>query len=108
MQDELAEAGDQGFGFVGMTVAKTLVGGDEVVAILRRKVQYVPRAALTVLFGVAGLLLATDRVRRQFAGRGGLSHLVGEDGRVDRLDGLPSRTGWRRPFDLPRRFYNPR
>ena len=37
MQKELAEAGDQGFGFVGMTVAKTLVGGDEVVSILRRK-----------------------------------------------------------------------
>jgi hypothetical protein len=39
MQKELAEAGDQGFGFVGMTVAKTLVGGDEVVAILRRTLQ---------------------------------------------------------------------
>jgi hypothetical protein len=39
MQKELAEAGDQGFGFVGMTVAKTLVGGDEVVSILRRKIQ---------------------------------------------------------------------
>lgn len=39
MQKELAEAGEAGFGFVGMTVAKTLVGGDEVVAILRRKVQ---------------------------------------------------------------------
>lgn len=39
MQKELAEAGDGGFGFVGLTVAKTLVGGDEVVAILRRKVQ---------------------------------------------------------------------
>ena len=39
MQKEIAEAGDQGFGFVGMTVAKTLVGGDEVVAILRRTLQ---------------------------------------------------------------------
>ncbi len=39
MQKELAEAGDQGYEFVGMTVAKTLVGGDEVVAILRRKLQ---------------------------------------------------------------------
>jgi hypothetical protein len=39
MQKELLEAGDQGFGFVGMTVAKTLVGGDEVVSILRRRVQ---------------------------------------------------------------------
>ena len=37
MQKELAEAGDQGFGFVGLTVAKTLVGGDEVVSILRRR-----------------------------------------------------------------------
>ena len=37
MQKELSEAGDQGYEFVGMTVAKTLVGGDEVVAILRRK-----------------------------------------------------------------------
>lgn len=37
MQKELTEAGEQGFEFVGMTVAKTLVGGDEVVAILRRK-----------------------------------------------------------------------
>jgi hypothetical protein len=39
MQKELAEAGDQGFEFVGMTVAKTLIGGDEVVSILRRKAQ---------------------------------------------------------------------
>ena len=39
MQKELAEAGDQGFGFVGLTVAKTLVGGDEVVSILRRSRQ---------------------------------------------------------------------
>jgi hypothetical protein len=37
MQKELSEAGESGFEFVGMTVAKTLVGGDEVVAILRRK-----------------------------------------------------------------------
>jgi hypothetical protein len=37
MQKELSEAGDQGFEFVGMTVAKTLMGGDEVVSILRRK-----------------------------------------------------------------------
>jgi hypothetical protein len=37
MQRELAEAGDQGFEFVGMTVAKTFIGGDEVVAILRRR-----------------------------------------------------------------------
>ncbi len=39
MQKELSEAGEQGFAFVGMTVAQTLVGGDEVVAILRRKLQ---------------------------------------------------------------------
>jgi hypothetical protein len=37
LQKELAEAGDGAFEFVGLTVAKTLVGGDEVVAILRRK-----------------------------------------------------------------------
>lgn len=37
LQKELAEAGDQAYEFVGLTVAKTLVGGDEVVAILRRK-----------------------------------------------------------------------
>jgi hypothetical protein len=39
MQTELSEAGEQGFEFVGMTVAQTLVGGNEVVAILRRKLQ---------------------------------------------------------------------
>lgn len=39
LQKELTEAGEQGFGFVGVTVAKTLVGGDEVVAILRRKLE---------------------------------------------------------------------
>ena len=39
MQKELSEAGELGFGFVGLTVAKTLVGGDEVVAILRRPLQ---------------------------------------------------------------------
>ena len=38
MQKELQEAGDQRFEFVGLTVAKTLMGGDEVVSILRRKV----------------------------------------------------------------------
>ena len=37
LQKELAEAGDGAFEFVGMTVAKTLIGGEEVVAILRRK-----------------------------------------------------------------------
>jgi hypothetical protein len=39
LQKELAEAGEAGYQFVGMTVAETLVGGDEVVAILRRKVK---------------------------------------------------------------------
>ncbi len=37
LQKELSEAGEQGFQFVGVTVAETLVGGSEVVAILRRK-----------------------------------------------------------------------
>lgn len=39
MEKELSEAGDLGFEFVGVTVAKTLIGGDEVVSILRRKAQ---------------------------------------------------------------------
>lgn len=39
LQKELAEAGEGGYQFVGMTVADTLVGGNEVVAILRRKVK---------------------------------------------------------------------
>jgi hypothetical protein len=37
LQKELGEAGDQGFDFVGLTVADTAVGGNEVVAILRRR-----------------------------------------------------------------------
>ncbi len=37
LQKELAEAGGAGYEFVGMTVADTLVGGSEVIAILRRK-----------------------------------------------------------------------
>lgn len=36
MQKELTEAGKEGFAFVGMTVAETLMGGPEVVTILRR------------------------------------------------------------------------
>jgi hypothetical protein len=39
LQKELTEAGDNSYQFVGLTVAKTLVGGSEVVAILRRKVK---------------------------------------------------------------------
>jgi hypothetical protein len=39
LQKELSAAGDQGFGFVGLTVADTAIGGNEVVAILRRKSQ---------------------------------------------------------------------
>jgi hypothetical protein len=37
LQKELSEAGDQGFEFVGLTVAETAIGGNETVAILRRK-----------------------------------------------------------------------
>ncbi len=37
LQKELSEAGDQGFDFVGLTVAETAIGGNEVVAILRRQ-----------------------------------------------------------------------
>lgn len=36
MEKELKEAGDAGFVAIGMTVAKTLIGGKEVVAITRR------------------------------------------------------------------------
>ena len=36
MQKELTEAGAQGFDFVGVTVGKTAMGGEEVVSILRR------------------------------------------------------------------------
>jgi hypothetical protein len=39
MQKELSEAGGDGFEFVGVTVAETIVGGSEVVAILRRKAE---------------------------------------------------------------------
>jgi hypothetical protein len=39
LQKELVEAGEAGYQFVGMTVAETLMGGSEVVAILRRKVK---------------------------------------------------------------------
>jgi len=37
MQKELSEVGDQGFEFVGITVAETAFGGKEVVTITRRK-----------------------------------------------------------------------
>jgi len=37
MQKELSDAGAHGFDLVGMTVAQTAVGGDEVVTILRRE-----------------------------------------------------------------------
>ncbi len=39
MQRELSEAGGQGFEFVGLTVASTALGGAEVVAITRRRMQ---------------------------------------------------------------------
>ena len=39
MQKELQEAGDGGFQLMGMTVAKTLIGGDEVVCILAKASQ---------------------------------------------------------------------
>ena len=37
LQKELSEGGEQGFDFVGLTVAETAIGGAEVVAILRRR-----------------------------------------------------------------------
>lgn len=39
MQKELQEAGDGGYAFVGLTVAKTLMGGNEVVTILRKEIK---------------------------------------------------------------------
>ena len=39
MQRELSDIGAQGFEFVGMTVASTAMGGNELVTITRRKVQ---------------------------------------------------------------------
>jgi hypothetical protein len=38
MQDEIREAGAAGFEFVGVTVASTAFGGDEIVAILKRPI----------------------------------------------------------------------
>jgi hypothetical protein len=37
MQKEMTEAAERGFGFVGLTVGKTAMGGDEVVSILQRQ-----------------------------------------------------------------------
>ena len=37
MQKELTDAAERGFEFVGLTVGKTAMGGDEVVSILRRQ-----------------------------------------------------------------------
>jgi hypothetical protein len=39
MQKELDDAGTQGFEFVGMTVAETAMGGQEVVTITRRRAE---------------------------------------------------------------------
>jgi hypothetical protein len=39
MQKELQDAGDQGFLFVGLTVAETAMGGSEIVAITRRPLE---------------------------------------------------------------------
>jgi hypothetical protein len=39
MQKELQEVGEQGFEFVGITVADTLIGGRETVSIVRRKLE---------------------------------------------------------------------
>ena len=38
MQDEVIEAGAAGFEFVGVTVASTRLGGDEIVTILKRPI----------------------------------------------------------------------
>jgi hypothetical protein len=39
LQKELLDAGDAGYEYVGMTVGETLIGGSELVAILRRRTQ---------------------------------------------------------------------
>jgi len=39
MQKEMSESGDAGYMFVGVTVGKTLIGGSEVVVIMRRDVK---------------------------------------------------------------------
>jgi hypothetical protein len=39
MQEELRAAGEAGFEFVGVTVASTRFGGNEVVSILRRPIE---------------------------------------------------------------------
>jgi hypothetical protein len=39
MEKELRESTAAGYEFVGMTVGKTLIGGEEVVCILRKKVE---------------------------------------------------------------------
>jgi len=39
MQKELQEAGDQGYEVIGMTVAKTAIGGTELVSITRRRLR---------------------------------------------------------------------
>lgn len=39
MQKELQEAGDAGYEFVGLTVSETVLGGKEVVTILRKKLE---------------------------------------------------------------------
>lgn len=44
MQKELAQAGKEGFEFVGITVGETALGGNEVVTILRRKQTLRPAA----------------------------------------------------------------
>jgi len=36
MQKELQEAGSQGYVLLGLTVGKTEIGGDEIVAVLRK------------------------------------------------------------------------
>ena len=43
MQKELVEAGNEGFSFVGVTVAETRFGGPEIVCILRRDLALLPK-----------------------------------------------------------------
>ena len=65
------------------------------------------RAALTLLFGVAGLLLATDRVVGN--SQGAEDYLTWSAKTAESIGSTAYRRGRvGGAFDLPRRFYNPR
>ena len=81
MQKELSEAGDQGFRFVGVTVASTAMGGSEIVSILRRQVGGTQSMRPLAL---GGDCVACSRRCADRSGRWG-------ERTLPRLDGCPSR-----------------